>query len=1327
MSSSSNIRPYTINAPLKVTNSSTSTSKTTGATIITGGLGVSGPTFINSLNTDGTVTLSGLTLSTSLALDASKNIVSIANTGSGNNVLAASPIFTGTITSSSITASGILSITNSTVSTSSVNGALVVAGGVGIGEKLNVLGATVVSNILTINDSFNLKNSVSNGGETLTRQYSYMVSSNVSSSAVATTSYYCPSLIIKASGNSGTSLWAPGFVPTHYAGDLTLEGGDLNDGSNNGTASVNKFPGSIHIKGGVGWAGLNGNSVQTNGSIIFSVGVTSATQNDSGKYEAMRVSPGGIVNISTTTASTSTTTGALTVAGGLGVAGAIYSGTKIQFSSIPLIKKIVLYDDNNNDHQFSGFGLENNWLRYQVPNTAVDNVFFAGTSSSTSNEIFRIKGTGDVQVKGTTASTSTGTGALTVAGGIGVAGNINVGGTVTGIQGSTPSFNSGLTLASSYNMVLTGNNDTGTKLVVFVSGSTKSDDGGINSATIRNDAGLLILGNASFGTVIPSPLTVSGSSVFNGPLSVSPTGNGVFLGIQGTYASIQLNNTDGGYIDFATSGADFNGRIIYTHTSHLMEFQTNGSVRLNLNSTKVGVLQTTASTSTTTGALTVAGGVGVAGAIYANTIVATSSLTLPNTVVTNAGNTFVNSSSSDGQLIIGYNQPKAAGEVGIFQIYNNTTDKNTLISAISKGTGSGTDRISIPITTASTSSTTGALVVSGGIGVAGSIFGTKLSLSSATLPLYVVANSSTDPYINGILCTNQTNSANNHSVICIRNGGASGGNPYLGYDIFGVTGWSTGIDNSDSQKFKIKSTYNFTGTEVLTATTAGVITIPSTAASTSSTTGALVVSGGLGVAGVINSFGGAKLSIQNSVDGGNSRGIFMWSSADTNWGIYMASPGASKSLAGGTAVTGGIGGALSTHCIRFRCNATSVGGFIFENSAEQLAVSISGYGDMYLPNGTASTSKTTGTLVVGGGVGVAGTINAGVISTTGDLTGNEVYSNNWLRTSGTNGWYNSTYDGGIHMTDSTYVRTYNGKGFSTGTSTIVCGNINSSGTVSAPAVTASGNVGGGSISTTGNITASGIIKVGGDWGRNDRITSNGDISALGMLYTQNFGTGWRNLTGNGGIVMPDGNTIATTGDKDFVVNGGGISSNEYIRATGTWNNDRSPTGPGVITAYAGYVSKAGATGGFGDNVWNFHWETSALAVWIDTSRIGTINVTSDYRIKQNITNLEVDALSVINQIRCVNYEITDYKMFSQQFDGNGANIVHQGFIAHELKELVSDFVSGEKDEENVIQTINPLPLISYNVKAIQEMHALILEQQQLIIALSARVANLESA
>ena len=78
---------------------------TTGVTIIKGEAAVcawdgsdfikvsniSGAGVFSSLTVTGTTTLSGLTASTALALDASKNVVSVTNTGTGNNVLATSP------------------------------------------------------------------------------------------------------------------------------------------------------------------------------------------------------------------------------------------------------------------------------------------------------------------------------------------------------------------------------------------------------------------------------------------------------------------------------------------------------------------------------------------------------------------------------------------------------------------------------------------------------------------------------------------------------------------------------------------------------------------------------------------------------------------------------------------------------------------------------------------------------------------------------------------------------------------------------------------------------------------------------------------------------------------------------------------------------------------------------------------------------------------------------------------------------------------------------------------------------------------------------------
>jgi trimeric autotransporter adhesin len=84
--------------------------------------------------------------------------------------------------------------------------------------------------------------------------------------------------------------------------------------------------------------------------------------------------------------------------------------------------------------------------------------------------------------------------------------------------------------------------------------------------------------------------------------------------------------------------------------------------------------------------------------------------------------------------------------------------------------------------------------------------------------------------------------------------------------------------------------------------------------------------------------GGNTIVVQNNQDGGTGRGIYMWTLADTNWGIYMGTPGASKSLAGATAVAGN--GGITSHAIRIRVGSVSTQGFILENSSESLLMSV---------------------------------------------------------------------------------------------------------------------------------------------------------------------------------------------------------------------------------------------------------------------------------------------------------------------------------------------------------------------------------------------------
>lgn len=60
--------------------------------------------------------------------------------------------------------------------------------------------------------------------------------------------------------------------------------------------------------------------------------------------------------------------------------------------------------------------------------------------------------------------------------------------------------------------------------------------------------------------------------------------------------------------------------------------------------------------------------------------------------------------------------------------------------------------------------------------------------------------------------------------------------------------------------------------------------------------------------------------------------------------------------------------------------------------------------------------------------GANATFETGSIKSSSSITAaGAVYASNWVRTYGDTGWYSETYGGGLYMTDTTWVRTYNGK------------------------------------------------------------------------------------------------------------------------------------------------------------------------------------------------------------------------------------------------------------------------------------------------------------
>jgi hypothetical protein len=67
--------------------------------------------------------------------------------------------------------------------------------------------------------------------------------------------------------------------------------------------------------------------------------------------------------------------------------------TSLAFTTALANRKIQLFPAAN-DNQFYGFGINSRTLRYQTSDTSADHVFFAGTSATTSAELFRVYGTG---------------------------------------------------------------------------------------------------------------------------------------------------------------------------------------------------------------------------------------------------------------------------------------------------------------------------------------------------------------------------------------------------------------------------------------------------------------------------------------------------------------------------------------------------------------------------------------------------------------------------------------------------------------------------------------------------------------------------------------------------------------------------------------------------------------------------------------------------------------------------------------------------------------------------------------------------------------------
>lgn len=154
----------------------------------------------------------------------------------------------------------------------------------------------------------------------------------------------------------------------------------------------------------------------------------------------------------------------------------------------------------------------------------------------------------------------------------------------------------------------------------------------------------------------------------------------------------------------------------------------------------VSIAATTASTSTSTGALVVSGGVGVAGAIWAGSVIRSQApdggYNFYGFSSSGAAGFFINSANTVGFSAQSNDSAGGFAQIGTTTAHNlilfrNNTSALTLASGLIRAESAFA--VSITSTTASTSTTTGALVVSGGVGMAGALYGgNKISSVHAT-------------------------------------------------------------------------------------------------------------------------------------------------------------------------------------------------------------------------------------------------------------------------------------------------------------------------------------------------------------------------------------------------------------------------------------------------------------------------------------------------------------------------------------------------------------------------------------------------------------------
>jgi hypothetical protein len=771
---------------------------------------ISGTTYLGVSASTGTITVTNLgvqtlTAGTGTAVSASTGQITVSSTDTLQSV-----------TDRGDTTNQRIIITNATGASTTTDGALVVTGGVGIGQNLwvagtaNIVGRTTFSNEVVFNGTatfvlstntvytdniLELHTTSSNtawtfdDGKDIGLRFRYFNRTlNTGTNAALVLSNNAQFLEWYGAGAEGENVFSGTQYGTFRTGAIRLTNADANIGT---TGS-----GALQVQGGVGIGGTqyiggfggvgNSNTVSQQSLLIGQggVGVFGAS------HFANAVGVGGNLTV----------TGTSALSGSVTVGGALSVGSDFTVTGITrLVGSATASSD---------FGVRGN---FNVTGTSVliGNVYadsglgVKGNLAVTGTSVL----TGITTIRNVTDSASTDSGALVVNGGAGFGGNVNVGGNLF-VQGVINATIEGVSSTSTH--IAAG--ATGAVVVQTAFGRTSFiNPGAAGTILTSNGTGAI---PAYQNTLTLAGLTNAVSTLTGALITLGGVGIGKDLWVGGDlYVGGQQALTTASVNQFANQTAIFAGTdtAVSTSTGNITIWNTStlASVtsRSGITPTALVFTNQTQSTSTDTGALVISGGLGIG----RNVTVGENLTVFGNINFQGQGGATISGNTATFSTIVA----TGTNVTGLLVTGNATVGGNLTATTINV-----TGRSTLQDTTAATLTATNITVtnnqtVNGQLNVGGDFY------TTGTAHLIGAVYAGSNVGIQGDLYTTGTTTLAG-SASAESNFGVRGN--------FNVTGTSVLVGNSHVVgNLGVTGNFNVTGTTTLSAITATVVRVTSTA------------------------------------------------------------------------------------------------------------------------------------------------------------------------------------------------------------------------------------------------------------------------------------------------------------------------------------------------------------------------------------------------------------------------------------------------------------------------------------------------------------------